>query len=77
MSTRPNKVTRDANKRPPARAKPRALDRARLVHELEVDWAGVEVILRMQEELAAARKRIAELESALAAAAAESSKKDS
>jgi hypothetical protein len=39
-----------------------------LVRELEVDWAGVEVILRLQEELAAARKRIAELERALAGA---------
>lgn len=36
-----------------------------LVRELEVDWAGVEVILRLQEELAAARKRIAELEAEL------------
>jgi CO/xanthine dehydrogenase Mo-binding subunit len=37
-----------------------------LVRELEVDWAGVEVILRLQDELATARRRIAALESALA-----------
>ena len=37
-----------------------------LVRELDVDWAGVEVILRLQGELAAARKRIAELEAELA-----------
>ena len=37
-----------------------------LVRELEVDWAGVEVILRLQDELAAARRRIAALEAALA-----------
>lgn len=36
-----------------------------LVRELEVDWAGVDVILRLQEELAAARRRIAELEAEL------------
>jgi hypothetical protein len=36
------------------------------VRELEVDWAGVEVILRLQDELATARRRIAALESALA-----------
>ncbi|HVV85173.1 MAG TPA: chaperone modulator CbpM [Kofleriaceae bacterium] len=33
-----------------------------LVRELDVDWAGVEVILRLLDELAAARRRIAELE---------------
>jgi hypothetical protein len=37
-----------------------------LVRELEVDWAGVEVILRLQDELAVARRRIAELEAELA-----------
>ena len=35
-----------------------------LVRELEIDWPGVEVILRLVEELALARRRIAELESA-------------
>jgi hypothetical protein len=33
-----------------------------LVRELEVDWPGVEVILRLLGELADARRRIAELE---------------
>jgi hypothetical protein len=33
-----------------------------LVRELEVDWPGVEVILRLLRELADARRRIAELE---------------
>ena len=33
-----------------------------LVRELEIDWAGVEVILRLLGELATARRRIAELE---------------
>ena len=33
-----------------------------LVRVLEVDWAGVEIILRMRDELVAARRRIAELE---------------
>ena len=37
-----------------------------LVRELEIDWSGVEVILRLQEELAAARRRIAALEAQLA-----------
>lgn len=37
-----------------------------LVRELEVDWPGVEVILRLQEELGAARLRIARLEAELA-----------
>ena len=35
-----------------------------LVRELELDWAAVTVILRMRDELAAARRRIAELEQA-------------
>ncbi len=33
-----------------------------LVRELEIDWAGVAVILRMRDALVAARRRIAELE---------------
>ena len=33
-----------------------------LVRELAIDWAGVEVILRLLAELTAARRRIAELE---------------
>ena len=33
-----------------------------LVRELEIDWPGVEVILRLVAELAEARRRIAELE---------------
>jgi hypothetical protein len=33
-----------------------------LVRELEVDWPGVEVILRLLRELSDARRRIAELE---------------
>lgn len=33
-----------------------------LVRELEIDWAGVEVILRLLRELAEARQRVAELE---------------
>jgi len=33
-----------------------------LVRELEIDWAGVEVILRLLSELADARRRIAALE---------------
>jgi hypothetical protein len=37
-----------------------------LVRELEIDWAGVDVILRLQEELGAARQRIAQLEAELA-----------
>jgi hypothetical protein len=35
-----------------------------LVRELEIDWPGVEVILRLLGELAEARQRIAELETA-------------
>jgi len=36
-----------------------------LVRSLEIDWAGVDVILRLRDELAAARRRIAELEAEL------------
>jgi len=39
-----------------------------LIRELEIDWPGVEVILRLRNELVAARNRIAELEAALRAA---------
>jgi len=35
-----------------------------LVRELEIDWAGLAVILRLRDELAEARRRIAELEAA-------------
>jgi hypothetical protein len=35
-----------------------------LVRELEIDWPGVGVILRLVDELARARRRIAELETA-------------
>jgi len=35
-----------------------------LVRDLEIDWPGVEVILRLVEDLARARRRIAELETA-------------
>lgn len=35
-----------------------------LVRELEIEWSGVEVILRLVDELARARRRIAELEAA-------------
>lgn len=39
---------------------------ARTLHrELEVDYNGIEVILRLRDELAAARLRIAELEAEL------------
>jgi MerR HTH family regulatory protein len=40
----------------------RVLTTRTLVRELEVDWPGVEVILRLLAELAEARRRIAELE---------------
>jgi len=40
----------------------RVLTTRTLVRELEIDWPGVEVILRLLSELAAARRRIAELE---------------
>ena len=33
-----------------------------LVRELEVNWAGVEIILRLRQELAVARARLLELE---------------
>ena len=39
---------------------------ARTLRELDVDWSGIAIILRLREELAAARRRIAELEAALA-----------
>jgi hypothetical protein len=35
---------------------------ARTLRELEVDWSGIAIILRLREELAAARRRITELE---------------
>lgn len=35
---------------------------ARTLRELEVDWSGIAIILRLRGELAAARRRIAELE---------------
>lgn len=38
-----------------------------LWRDLEVDWPGIEIIFRLAGELAAARRRIAELEAALAA----------
>jgi hypothetical protein len=37
-----------------------------LWRDLDVDWPGIDVILRMHKELAAARRRIAELEAKLA-----------
>jgi len=37
-----------------------------LWRDLDVEWAGIEIILKLATELAAARKRIAELEAALA-----------
>jgi len=40
---------------------------ARTLRELEVDWSGIAIILRLREELAAARRRIVELEAVLAA----------
>lgn len=39
---------------------------ARTLRELEVDWSGIAIILRLRDELAQARRRIAELEAALA-----------
>ena len=46
------------------------VDRVLLCHtlwrELEIDWPGIEVILRLHDDLARARARIAELEAALA-----------
>ena len=35
---------------------------ARTLRELDVDWSGIAIILRLRNELAAARRRIAELE---------------
>lgn len=53
---------------PPGRARPYSLDEiedARVAHvllrELEVNWAGVEVILRMRSELLTTRSRLAAL----------------
>lgn len=40
---------------------------AQTLRELEVDWSGIAIILRLRDELARARRRIAELEAALAA----------
>ncbi len=37
-----------------------------LWRDLEIEWPGIEVILRMRDELARARERIAELEAQLA-----------
>ncbi len=37
-----------------------------LWRDLDVEWPGIEVILRLREELTAARQRIAELEARLA-----------
>jgi hypothetical protein len=31
------------------------------VHELEVNWAGVEIVLHMRSQLVATRKQLAEL----------------
>jgi hypothetical protein len=39
---------------------------ARTLRELDVDWSGIAIILRLVDELAAARRRIAELEAARA-----------
>jgi hypothetical protein len=38
-----------------------------LWRDLDVEWPGIEIILRLAGELATARRRIAELEAALAA----------
>jgi hypothetical protein len=35
------------------------------LRELEVDWSGIAIILRLREQLAEARRRIAELEASL------------
>ena len=35
---------------------------ARTLRELDVDWSGIPIILRLRAELALARRRIAELE---------------
>jgi hypothetical protein len=39
---------------------------ARTLRELEIDWSGIATILHLRDELIAARRRIAELETALA-----------
>lgn len=36
-----------------------------LWRDLDVDWSGIAMVLRLRDELAAARRRIAELESEL------------
>ena len=36
---------------------------ARTLRELEVDWSGIALILRLRDELADARRRLVELES--------------
>ena len=46
----------------------RVLAARTLWRDLDVDWNGIEVILRMREELLHARRKIAELEQDLAAA---------
>jgi len=38
-----------------------------LWRDLDIEWPGIEVILRMRDELAAARRRILELEDKLSA----------
>ncbi|HET7499485.1 MAG TPA: hypothetical protein VFK02_00725 [Kofleriaceae bacterium] len=40
---------------------------AHTLRELEVDWSGIAIIVRLVGELSAARRRIAELEAELAA----------
>jgi hypothetical protein len=40
----------------------RVLASRTLVHEFEVNWEGVDIILRLREQLAQARCRLAELE---------------
>lgn len=42
---------------------------AQTLRDLEVDWSGIAIILRLRAELAEARRRIAELEAALAGSA--------
>lgn len=39
---------------------------ARTLRELEVEWPGIEVILRLRDDLSHARRRIADLEHAVA-----------
>lgn len=43
-----------------ARSVDRALTCRTLYRELEVNWAGIEIILRMREELLEVRRRLAE-----------------